>query len=214
VTVDDSIRELTAARRMSHGEQLARTARRSPDTVAFRFGDVDRTFAELDERVNRLANALAERGVGSGRASISHLRHLSPPTAGTASPKDQRRSRCARSRVNSSVYRTRRSGRLTRRAARHRRRAAEPGRRPSHERTPPSHQQHHREQWSDTTNANSANGDPMRHGSQRAALGLRCSWLRSQGPGGTVWHLLSGCAGVCEQVLGQVIACRSRLPFA
>lgn len=66
MTVDDSIKELTAARRMSHGEQLARTARRSPDTVALRFGDVDRTFAELDERVNRLANALAERGVSYG----------------------------------------------------------------------------------------------------------------------------------------------------
>lgn len=57
---------LKRARRMSHAEQLARTARRSPDVVAFRFRDVDRTFLELDARVTRLAGALAARGVVPG----------------------------------------------------------------------------------------------------------------------------------------------------
>jgi acyl-CoA synthetase (AMP-forming)/AMP-acid ligase II len=57
---------LDAARRMSHGEQLARVARKKPDKVAYRFRDTSRTFAELDERVTRLANALTDRGVGRG----------------------------------------------------------------------------------------------------------------------------------------------------
>jgi len=51
---------------MSHGEQLARIARRSPQRVAFRFEGTDRTFAELDDRVTRLANALAGRGAAKG----------------------------------------------------------------------------------------------------------------------------------------------------
>jgi fatty-acyl-CoA synthase len=58
--------ELRSARRMSHAEQLARTARRSPDVVAFRFQGIDRTFNELDERVSRLAGALGARGVRPG----------------------------------------------------------------------------------------------------------------------------------------------------
>jgi fatty-acyl-CoA synthase len=58
--------QMRSARRMSHAEQLARTARRSPDIVAFRFQGVDRTFADLDNRVSRLAGALAKRGVRPG----------------------------------------------------------------------------------------------------------------------------------------------------
>jgi len=57
---------LEAARRMSHGEQLARSARRSPDKVALRFEGLERPYAELDARVSRLAHALASRGVGRG----------------------------------------------------------------------------------------------------------------------------------------------------
>ena len=63
---DPNLRALDQARRMSHGEQLARMARTLPHKVAYRFEGLDRTFAELDERVNRLANALAERGIGPG----------------------------------------------------------------------------------------------------------------------------------------------------
>ena len=63
---DDAIRELNSARRLSYGEQLARTTRKTPDARALKFGDEQRTFRELDERVTRLANALAERGVSYG----------------------------------------------------------------------------------------------------------------------------------------------------
>ncbi|MHB1486365.1 MAG: o-succinylbenzoate--CoA ligase [Acidimicrobiales bacterium] len=63
---DLTIRQLDQARSMAHGEQLARAARTQPDKVAYRFAGTDRSFAQLDERVNRLANALADRGVGYG----------------------------------------------------------------------------------------------------------------------------------------------------
>ena len=59
-------RELNRSRRLVLGEILARNARREPTRTALVFGDSSLTFAELDERVNRLANALAARGVGRG----------------------------------------------------------------------------------------------------------------------------------------------------
>lgn len=58
--------ELDQSRRLVLGEMLARNARRSPDTVALVFGDTHVTFSEFDLRVNRLANALASRGVTPG----------------------------------------------------------------------------------------------------------------------------------------------------
>jgi fatty-acyl-CoA synthase len=57
---------LERSRRMVFGEVLARAARRNPAGIAIRFEDRALTYAELDERVNRLANALAARGVGHG----------------------------------------------------------------------------------------------------------------------------------------------------
>ena len=63
---DDAIRELNSARRLSYGEQLARTTRKTPDALALKFEGKQRTFRELDERVTRLANALADRGVSYG----------------------------------------------------------------------------------------------------------------------------------------------------
>src|SRR4029453_3831908 len=51
---------------MSHGEQLARTARKYPERVAFVCGDQVRTFREVDARVNRLARGLAARGGAPG----------------------------------------------------------------------------------------------------------------------------------------------------
>src|SRR5579875_1233920 len=66
VTTADPMVGLNAARRMSHGEQVARQARKTPDRVAFKFEDRQLTFAELDRRVTRLANALHQRGVRQG----------------------------------------------------------------------------------------------------------------------------------------------------
>jgi fatty-acyl-CoA synthase len=63
---DDAIRELNSARRLSYGEQLARTARKTPDARALKFEGEERTFRQLDDRVTRLANALADRGVSYG----------------------------------------------------------------------------------------------------------------------------------------------------
>lgn len=57
---------LFAGRRMSHGAQLARAARAHPDRIAFQFEGTTRSYAETDERVNRLARALAARGIGRG----------------------------------------------------------------------------------------------------------------------------------------------------
>ena len=51
---------------MSHGKQLALQARKTPDKAAFRFEGSQLTFAQLDERVTRLANALRDRGVQQG----------------------------------------------------------------------------------------------------------------------------------------------------
>jgi fatty-acyl-CoA synthase len=54
------------ARRDTMGDLLARSAVRHPDRHAIVFGDRRRTYAELDATANRVANALAERGVGKG----------------------------------------------------------------------------------------------------------------------------------------------------
>lgn len=63
---DAAIRELNSARRLSFSEQLARRARKVPEERALRFEGQDRSVGELDERVTRLANALAERGIEQG----------------------------------------------------------------------------------------------------------------------------------------------------
>ena len=53
-------------RGMTMSDQLARHARNTPDAVALRFDGAGRTYSELDERVTRLAHALADRGIGGG----------------------------------------------------------------------------------------------------------------------------------------------------
>jgi fatty-acyl-CoA synthase/long-chain acyl-CoA synthetase len=53
-------------RGMTMADQLARWARKTPETVALRFDGTGRSYAELDERVTRLARALADRGVSAG----------------------------------------------------------------------------------------------------------------------------------------------------
>jgi fatty-acyl-CoA synthase len=51
---------------MTISDQLARHARMTPGAPAFTFDGIERSYAQLDERVSRLANAMAERGVGTG----------------------------------------------------------------------------------------------------------------------------------------------------
>jgi fatty-acyl-CoA synthase/long-chain acyl-CoA synthetase len=53
-------------RGMTMSDIIARHARTNGPGVAFRDGDLTRTWAELHDRVTRIANALAERGVGRG----------------------------------------------------------------------------------------------------------------------------------------------------
>ena len=66
-----------AGRGMTTSDQLARWARRTPAAVALRCDGVGRTYAELDERVTRLARALAARGVGTGdRVAVLALNGL------------------------------------------------------------------------------------------------------------------------------------------
>jgi fatty-acyl-CoA synthase len=66
-TVDDPAQMgLQRSRRLVLPELLARNARLHPEKVALIFEGEQRTFAQLDERANRLANALAERGVQRG----------------------------------------------------------------------------------------------------------------------------------------------------
>lgn len=51
---------------MTASDQLARHARKIPHADALRFRDSGRSYRELDQRVSRLANALASRGVRTG----------------------------------------------------------------------------------------------------------------------------------------------------
>jgi fatty-acyl-CoA synthase len=53
-------------RGMTMSDQLARHARKTPDVPALRFDGKGRSYAELDQRVTRLARALQQRGVGPG----------------------------------------------------------------------------------------------------------------------------------------------------
>jgi len=53
-------------RGMTTSDQLARWARRTPEVAALRFDGTGLSYRELDERVTRLARALADRGVGVG----------------------------------------------------------------------------------------------------------------------------------------------------
>jgi fatty-acyl-CoA synthase len=66
--------DVATARGHALGDLLRRTARRLPDKVGLISGDRRWTFRELDETVNRTANALAERGVAQGDrvALLSH----------------------------------------------------------------------------------------------------------------------------------------------
>jgi acyl-CoA synthetase (AMP-forming)/AMP-acid ligase II len=58
--------EAEMSRQLLLGETLARNARKCPDVEGIIFRDKRVTFRELDERVNRLANALLLRGMKKG----------------------------------------------------------------------------------------------------------------------------------------------------
>jgi fatty-acyl-CoA synthase len=58
--------ELDRSRRLTVPELVARSARRDPDAPALACEADRRTFGELEERSNRLAAALAGRGIGPG----------------------------------------------------------------------------------------------------------------------------------------------------
>jgi fatty-acyl-CoA synthase len=68
---------IARTRRQSIGDLLWRSAARFPDKIALVYGQLRQTYAELDEVVNRTANALAERGVRKGDriALLSHNNH-------------------------------------------------------------------------------------------------------------------------------------------
>ena len=58
--------EREPSRLMTFAEQIARVARRTPDTIALKFGKATRTYRELDQRVAQLANILIARGLKPG----------------------------------------------------------------------------------------------------------------------------------------------------
>jgi len=62
----DAARPLLIARGMTASDQLARHARKIPNSPALRSDGVGLSYRELDERVTRLANALRDRGVRVG----------------------------------------------------------------------------------------------------------------------------------------------------
>ncbi|MFE3188493.1 long-chain-fatty-acid--CoA ligase [Nocardia sp. NPDC059240] len=75
-----------AQQRITISDLVARHARRIPDRVAYRFEGTDRTYAALDDRVNRLANALLERGVRPGdRIAVLTLNNIETVEAYLAS---------------------------------------------------------------------------------------------------------------------------------
>jgi fatty-acyl-CoA synthase len=57
---------LERSRRLLVTELVSRSARRDPDAPALAFEEETRSFGELEQRANRVANALAARGVGAG----------------------------------------------------------------------------------------------------------------------------------------------------
>ena len=57
---------VATARRNALGDVLRRSAAREPNKLALVHRDTSYTYAELNERVNACAKALAERGVTKG----------------------------------------------------------------------------------------------------------------------------------------------------
>src|SRR5574337_392242 len=68
---------VATARRHTLGDLLRRSAHRVPDKTAIVYRDLRQSYAELNDTVNRTANALAQRGVTKGDrvALLSHNNH-------------------------------------------------------------------------------------------------------------------------------------------
>ncbi len=63
---DDTTAAVARARQHTTGDLLRRTAQRYPDKLAVVYGNERYTYAEFDAAVNRLAGALAARGLAKG----------------------------------------------------------------------------------------------------------------------------------------------------
>ncbi len=74
---DALIATIARSRRHTIGDLLWRSATRFPNKTAIVYGQLRQTYAELDEVVNRTANALIERGMRKGDrvAVLSHNSH-------------------------------------------------------------------------------------------------------------------------------------------
>lgn len=74
---DELTRRIAQVRSASLGDLLHRSTARVPDRTAIVYGDLRQTYAQLDDTVNRTANALAARGVRKGDriALLSHNNH-------------------------------------------------------------------------------------------------------------------------------------------
>jgi fatty-acyl-CoA synthase len=65
------------ARQHTIGDVLRRSAARTPHSLAIVFGDLRQSYADLDDMVNRMANALTAKHIGRGDrvALLSHNHH-------------------------------------------------------------------------------------------------------------------------------------------
>jgi fatty-acyl-CoA synthase len=71
--IDDQESYVRQSRSFTLGDQLRKTARMHPDRVAVDDGSLELTYAELDERSDRLANALRERGCVPEETTVAVL---------------------------------------------------------------------------------------------------------------------------------------------
>ena len=71
--LEDTESFVRQSRSFTLGDQLRKTARMHPDRVAVDDGSLALTYAELDERSDRLANALRDRGAVPGESTVAVL---------------------------------------------------------------------------------------------------------------------------------------------
>jgi fatty-acyl-CoA synthase len=76
-TTLETTHTVVSARRQTMGDLLRRSAARHPDRTAIVDGELRQSYRELDKTVNRVANALADRGLAKGDrlALLGHNSH-------------------------------------------------------------------------------------------------------------------------------------------